>query len=102
MVLLHRYLRERPMSDLLERGVTKLAVSFELAVAANFMPNETVALGMLGLSGAIGQFGTLQTWFGLADRSDDQNRHGGHGAPVEIVRPPAPRPGPFIPRPEFL
>jgi hypothetical protein len=89
------------MADLLERGVTNLAASAELAVGAAFIPNEAIALGMLGLSGVIGQFATFQIWFGLAEGSEGQNR-GGHGAPVEIVRPPAPRPGPLIPRPEFL
>lgn len=92
------------MSELLERGLVKLAVSVELVIVANCMPTEASTFATVCLSGLIGQIGAIQTWLGLSAEHSDQDRTGGHGVPVETVRPPAPRPGPLIPipRPEFL
>jgi|GEM_PF-6828571 len=84
--------------DLFERGMLKLAASAELAFVANAMPNRAIALGAFVLAGVIGQYGTLQAIFGFPEGGG----RGGQTLPEETVRPPILRPGPLIPRPEFL
>ncbi len=85
--------------DLFEQGMVKLAVSAELAAAATFMPSPAAALAVYGLAGVVGQYGTLQAIIGFPE---GDSSGGGQTLPTETVRPPAPRPGPLIPRPEFL
>lgn len=90
------------MAGTLEKGGFKLAFSAALAEGANMAPSRAVALGMLGLSGILGQIGTLQIIVGLGEGMDDYSG-GGHTARVESTpQLRLPRLGALILRPGSL
>jgi hypothetical protein len=90
------------MTDLLERGVTKLTIAAELTGFALFVPNVVIGLGALGIGSVVGQIGAFQTIAGLGERLGDFLDDDPGDPTIQVKSPGQPKPAlslrPLIPR----